>query len=655
MTPVQNKIHYARGLIFLAILVAGLAAVTIDWAALTKTGAKRDILTYVPADTVFFFGGTETASIDDSVALLKSFAWLKKLDWSVLELDLTRIQESPPAVKMIAGLVAKYAIAFTNEENVGKTLGVGQEVDSVTYAVGIVPVMRTKLTDIVAFNSFLDSAEEYFQVKAENQIIGGVTFRSYRFDGEKDKEPSNIKLIIGENSGYAVISLSSDFEGERVQKMIAGTIKPERSLTDVPLLKNIVRKHHYHPAYIAYLNHKEVIKGLTGNTDSDFGKMLESIGKKVSQINRRLEEAEGKSEEEADSEKSDSDQGKERQAPNETEKTSKNKENPSNENVPPVSDIQTPACRTELLAIAENWPFSLYGYTKYDLDNSPKVIESRAVLESKDAKMLSDLGTLRGYVPDAIANNYQEQLLGVGYGINVDALMPFLTNLYQSIVFKEFSCKAIVELQQTYKDFNPAIFASVTSGMMRGLKGGSFALIDFDGSFNFKDKEKKPNIRSIDALITVSSEYPQTLVLMTNSVLQFIKPDLSVPIDGSVVEIPFPPPFDFKQPLKITIKGKHIIAYIGEKAQQVAEQIGKESLRANHFYYFSVNLSSFMSFISQLSEKDKQPTNMPEDKKKTIKFIAEATSEFAKMNLHYSEEYLVLPHGIAWDSRLTFD
>jgi hypothetical protein len=634
-------------MIFLVVLLGLLVGVTLDWEAVTKTGAKRDILTYVPADTVYFFGGVEPASFEDKTQVLDSFDWLKNIDWSVLDFDEAHIKKMPPAIKMIIGLYAEYIKIFEGVVDAPQKFGTGSELDSVLYAVGVMPVMRVRLENPQAFNTFLDTAEQYMHASAEKLVIDGVTFRSYSLDPQDTEQASGIKFIIGAHDNYGIFSLLSGIESDNARRMIAGAVKPKLSLVNVPTLDNIIKRYKFHPAYLGYFNHKAIIDGITDPQQNEFGKMLDAILSKEVRFPEITEDLSGQEDPQLE-------QDSEQKA--NPESAASGQSSDTVENQSPFAPIRTVECREDLLQMADNWPFTLYGYSQFDLTTQPKVIATRMILESHDKQFISGLRTLRGYIPDAVINDYNQHLFGFGFGLKADALMPFVTKTYQSFINKKFKCDPLKKLQQQAGKFNPALFAGLASGMMNGLDGMSVIVMDFDGAFHFEDDNKKPEIRSIDGLVTVSAESPAMLALTANSLLKYTNFDIIIPMDGSVVEIPFPGPWKLKQKLKVTVKGNHIIAYMGDKAQQAAERLANEPLRANGMYTYSIDISAAMSFLESIMEKGDATKTMTEKEKRIQEaFVRPIVAAVAKMNAHYSEAYDVTPYGIVWDTKMSFD
>ena len=284
----------------------------------TSSGHTRDILTYVPSDTLFFVGGLEPMPFQQAIDIFApGNGWIQDVDWTQQFTDEEKAK-LPPALLMITSLMSEYLNAMADPASAAGKLGMGDYIDSVAYTVGFIPVMRIKIADSRAFTTLVDQAEQKAGVTS-NQAEGCQTgFQS---------------LLIGSNSEYAIISLSTKVEDKKSHNIIVGTEKPAQSLAGQTVLQDIKNKYNFDPVYISYLNHREIMKGLTGSGNNEFGRMLDAA------INMA---AEAQAETEA----------KQMEQQNSGEKTPPPQQTASNEN--PLDAIRTEACRKELMAIIES-------------------------------------------------------------------------------------------------------------------------------------------------------------------------------------------------------------------------------------------------------------------------------------------------------------
>lgn len=541
-------------------------------------GQDREILTYVPADTIFFFGGVQPASMKEASEMIATQqGWLNSIDWSETLKD-EQLAQAAPAEKMMAGLYVEYLKALKDLESAAKHFGVGDNVDSVFYTIGAIPVLRVKLEDPVAFNTFLDNAETAAKTTSQKESLGDINYRSYSFDRADTQNPSNMKLVIAEHGGYAVISAATPLEDETARKKIMGAEKPASSLAKQTNLVELRDKYQYHPAYIGYINHRAVMDGLTAGDGNDFGRMLDVFLKSMSE-NMQENTAQDPV-----------------QAPDNMAESAQAGEDP-------LAKIRTPECRTELMAVADNWPQTVFGYTKIDTQSKPNVFVAKGTIESHDAAFLQEIIKLRGYIPSTVSKLDSKPLFGFGLGINVDALLPFATAFIQGITQKDYQCPMLAEMKQSLGEANPAMALGMMSGMVAGLQGVSAAILDMEGSLDMNPEQPMPDIKSIDAIITVSSSNPQSIVMMASGMMQGQgMPPIQLPADGTAVDFPLPIPLPINESPKLAIKGNHLVAYIGPKGEQAANKLANEPITQNGLMSFAMDFGRYTKFIASSVE-----------------------------------------------------
>ena len=150
-------------------------------------GATRDILSYVPTDTIYFFGGLEPASLNDMLKTIEpQWGFMQPADFrKTIDQQLPNNKDMPPAAKMLTGLFIEYLTAFKDLTTAQSVLGLGDEMDAVLYSVGTTPVMRIKLADTNAFNTFVKSAETTALVTPVQESHGEISFKTYSFSDRK--------------------------------------------------------------------------------------------------------------------------------------------------------------------------------------------------------------------------------------------------------------------------------------------------------------------------------------------------------------------------------------------------------------------------------------------------------------------------------------
>jgi len=558
------------------LIVSYILYSKIDWQnvnqADSSTTHSGGILSYVPADTLFFYGGLEKASLKDSLEI-----YTAGYDWIINDTNLSnflgeeQLTGKSPGEKMIAALAVEYMRLLQDIPHVAENLGIGDEIESAIYTVGAIPVLRLKLADATAFNTFISRAEQAVKVTPQkdqlNNPNGGITFSSYSFDRPDAAEPTESNLIIATDKEYALLTFATPLEDTAAKNIIMGVNKPDNSLATAPLLSDLKTKYGFHPAYLGYINHVEIMNGMTASDGNNFSRMLDTL----TQL--------------ADKYKPETDDS---QAPQSNATPDKKL----------LDDMRTPECRTELMAVANMWPRTVFGYTEFNVDTTPKKFLARMILESLDTDLLADLKTLRGFIPATIRQINEKPVFGFGLGLNVDALMPFLTKTLQSFSQNTYKCAFLFDAQQQLAGTNPAMAVGMMAGMAAGLQGVSASILEVDAAIDFSTQGSMPDVTNIDALLTISSSNPQGIVMLASNFMQGMPP-LNIPADGTPIDFPIPLPLPEGKTAKLAIKGNHLVAYVGDKSERAANQLASNPLVANGLFAFNIDMGKYMKLVAQ--------------------------------------------------------
>jgi len=615
----MNKIGFFQGLgvvVIGFILAVGYFNVKTPDDKLAASAVQRDILSYVPADTIYFFGGLESAPFQKTLEVFApGWSWLQKADMSTL-IDQEKTKNMPPAGKMILSLYVEYIKALNEPSEAMSRLGLGENVDAAIYSVGVLPVMRVKLADTKAFNGLLDRAEKAVQITPKLHTYGGSSYRLYGFE-QAGKNKAPLDLIIGEKDQYVVFAVTTPSLSEAMQDRVLGLIKPEKSLADMTLLADIQTKYGYHPAYLGYLNHREIMQGLTAADGNEFGRMLDHLMRVTISTNN---------------DQPPSPSQRDVQAIASTDL-------PSSQN--PLSMIQTAECRSELMAMTETWPRSVFGYTQMDL-GKPTKMTARGLIESTDGSLMNDLQKLRGFIPEHLFDINQRALFALGLGINIDALTPVVTQLMKSLTEKDYQCQWLAEMKQGLLKLNPVFALSMMSGMAAGVQGLSFSVIDFDGTIDIAQKQLPADTRNLDVIVTLSAANPQTLLMMASGMLPGIP---ALPSDGSPVDLPLPFAMPNGESVKLAMKGNHLTAYIGKQSEQIANSLANVALSATGLFVINMNFGKYFNLFYNAMLSGEEAASIPEDSQQMFE-------EMRNMDAQVIESFDMTPQGLAVEMRM---
>lgn len=493
-----------------------------------------NLLDVVPADTIFFSGGLQPVPFKEILQWeADNFNVLKGLDPKSLFPDMQ--EKETFWQRMGTELWSSYSALMLSPEAELKKWGIQEKPFITSYTVGLAPVLRISLQDVAAFENKLDELEAKAKISHKPETLGQATYRRYAL-----KQGTFVDLIIGVDNKrkQAVIMLDLGVDSEQTLAIGLGQQKPEKTLADSGRVESLQKQYNLHPAWIGYIDHQQLITGLTTKEGNSVAKMMQSLAPQLQEVSVLLE------------------------------------------------GLQTEGCRHDLEAIGKNWPQTVFGYTTLDLTASPSRIDSLLVLENKDKALLESLQSLRGFIPQyADAGNTAEQpVVAAGIGLNVEKIAPFLTQRWAAITQKEYKCSFLQEFQENTKSQQPMALAMMT-GMAPGVQGLAFSLM----SLELEGKKNGPPLpKSIDALISLAVKDP-TVFIQTVSALFPPLAQLELSADGTPVPLPLPLPLPFS--VMAAINGSHLTVYTGEKSQALAQSLRSESLDtpsgllAGHFDY----------------------------------------------------------------------
>ncbi len=612
--------------------------------------SDREILSYVPADTLMFFGGLETASWQEIIGMMLSEAdWLHDAGW-VQQLGAEQQAQLPPAVLMLSSMLGSYAQSLKNSTADAAPLGWGQQVDAALYTVGFLPVLRIKLADAPAFIKYINDAQQQVDLTPELSAAGDISIRAYSLDKPTAEEPSDTNLLIGTSSRYAIITLGGKLLGGDIRDSVFGLKKPASSLAHVSTLQDIKEKYHFHPAYIGYLSHREIMNGLTGDVDSGLSRMLDTLFAQLAEA--RATAMEGISTEESQNPADLAPDDTQESRPTTPGDTGMANTETTTEQKHPLAALRTAACRSELMLLAELWPQTVFGYTKLELTGNPKIMETRTVVENTDPAFMKSMQQLRGFVPAFVKNSAQKPMFGVALGLNVDALAPFITATVQSFISKQYQCAFLADLKTQLTQNNPALMLGMVSGMIAGVQGFSAMIMDLDADLIPGVEAAAPEIRNIDALLTLTSTNPQSLVALANGMNPDMPP-IQLPADGSAVNFPLPLPIALGKPLKLALKGNHLVAFTGEISSRLANDLATTASSANGFLALNMDYGRYMKMLLKFSDQMTAENSDPPDTNGEDKSQALAAMEKLKMQM--METVDIETGGLVMDINVTMD
>ena len=504
-------------------------------------------LAYIPADTVFFAGGLSTLDLQKLIKespLLggKDFNWaeVSKTQVESIQNDLQDKLKETPALRVLTSLYIEYMGALSQPDTLLTTFGLGSAPSYAFYASGISPVLRLQLDDKSTFLSVLAKAEKNAGVTAVEESRDGISIHRYPFE---NKTENDADLIIALQDNFLVITIDIKAAPKSDLNMALGTEKPAQNLANTTILKDLANRSNYDGRMMFYIDHQEIVKGLTTTDGNSLAKSLTLLDKDAQDL----------------------------------------------------SALRTPECSADYQRIASNWPRTTSGYAPGSLEPGAKKIQGKLQVEINDAKLLSQLQSLQGSIPDFVKNYSTQSMLDVSMAINVSKVASVVTSIWTEIGQTEYHCAELVKMQEEVKKQNPAMIGMGTA-MVAGLKGVSASILSLDMDV----VDDKPELKTIDALFTISASDPAALIA---SAAMFSPGLPTIPSDGTAIDFPLPMPLPAGvniQP-KIAIQGSHIVLFTGDESEKIAQSLANSALNTNGIFQFNMDYGQYMKIISKFT------------------------------------------------------
>ncbi|WP_409439980.1 hypothetical protein [Psychromonas sp. GE-S-Ul-11] len=523
-------------LIPIAVIAAGASAYWYQ-----QQAENDNVLSYVPADTPFFTGQLTPFPIKDYIASAPNLIDPK---------NPTHIEslygEESPSIHFLTNLLSTYEDSLKDADLLTKNFGLADEIRAYFYTLGLLPVLKVEVENPQAIWDLLDKNEQETDFTHTEGELKGLKYRIYPMVEDDQGKPIN--LIVAQSNGMLTATIQSSFVSEDLLAMALGIKKPSKSLADTHMLEDIMQQHQFMNNSVGFVNHVEIIKGLTSEDDNQLARQLTELTKDEDTAFQLLHSA---------------------------------------------------ACKEELRGIAQNWPRTAFGYTQVDISKEQSTLGFAAVLESKNQPILNALKTLRGYIPN-YTQNFDDNVIATSIGLDVGQLSSALTDIWANLKTPRFQCGPLADIQYQIDASGESLaMLGMGSSMAANVKGISTAIFDYAVS---QDNDQ-PRLESLDALLAIHVKNPVNLF---NSIKMFV-PELQqidLTNNGPAVSLNKVIPISSRLNLnpQMAIKGDHFVIYNGNKGLQEAEKLSLETLSAEGVYQLSFDTKKILTPIADAVE-----------------------------------------------------
>ena len=520
---------------------------------------------YVPADTLVYGGGLEPITAKDFSAAMGWADIYSGVDWTIQLAKVMKFES--PGARMSVGLYIEYLSALAEMETFFQRFAIGDEFNFAMYTVGVIPVFRYQITDQKVIEKLFASVEKKYNVQPVIASFDDTEYRRYPFivGAAADEQ---VEFIIAVHDEFVVFTIDAGFSDDDTLKLALGIDKPNPSLAESDKLTTIVTEHDFLPNYIGFVDHLQIVKGLTGENANRFGSMLARIRTQFDPGSAHTASAK-------------------------------------------LDELMSDSCRSELGAIAELWPISVLGYTRFDSESDPMIFDADIVVESRDIETMNRLRTLRGVIPPFASIAGHNPVFEWSMGIDVDALVPFLTATWQQITGKQYRCPLLANFAEGLAQSNPAMMGMATA-FVAGVKGITLSVLDVE--LDAGAAGGMPQVREFAGLISLAATNPLPLYTAASSMLPGLQ-GVAPPVDGKSIDMPLPMtiPGGPNFVPKLTIIDKYIVMYTGDKVSTLLDSLVGQGLEPNGIFAMRMDYAKYMELLVKgmpatagFSEQDRQ-------------------------------------------------
>lgn len=501
--------------------------------------SQYNVLDYIPADTPIFTGQLEPFPLKDYIA--SSPKLINPAEQNHFQ------TKGDPKLQFFANLFNSYQLGLLDADLFIKTFGLSDELRAYAYTLGLMPVLKIEIENPQAIWDLLDKNELETGFKHSQGTLKSLNYRAYRLTEEDNS--AQIDLIVAIDKGLLSITLNSSLNSEALLATALGLTKVKHSLAESGKIEEIIKKYQFDKSSVGFINHVELIKGITTANGNQLARQIVTIEKNIGEEDT-------------------------------------------------FSELRSAECAADLSNIAANWPSTIFGYNQVDISAKQSSIRFSTIIESKNSVILQALSAMRGYIPKYTAD-IEHNVFSLALGLDINQLAESLTDIWSDLQTPSYRCAPLAELQATITQSGESItMLSMGTAMANGVQGISLALLDY----TISRKEGHPSLDKLDAILTLSADDPQMLfnsIKMFTPKLQQIQLDKGESVNLSEI---FPIPKELNISPKLTIKGKHLIIYNGDKGKQTAEAMANEILTKNGLYSMSFDFKKVFTPIATAAE-----------------------------------------------------
>ncbi len=521
-------------LVFGVALVSVAAAVTWKTQFATDTSEDNALLSYVPADTIYYLGGESSKELAAFFGQMPNGTGSTPTQIAQMDALFAAWDTSgSPSAKFFKFLIDKTRQQQGTFKQRVNNFGLSFSGPYAIYSHGIAPVLRVQIQSKTVLESVINEAVAASGWIPQTQTIENNTIRLWELSSASDA--IQLYFVISATPNILTATLVSSIDDDTTKWERLGLTKPANPITNTNEVTLLQERYGFTEAMTGFIHFERLANAFLQPETNAFGQQLQMY-------------------------------------------LPENTKAEMNQNL-------TQACRKDFATLAAAMPRFVVGYENIAINKQTFAATLNTVWEINNTQVTQALSNVRGHIPQH-ALHASDKIAHFGAGLSFDKLTPALTSLWNLFVNADFSCEQLVQAQEKARQSNPAILAMFL-GMTQGIEGFGISLYDIDWA---ETQGAMPVPSQVSALFSISAQNPQTVAGLT-AMLPMLG-GIQVPTDGSSVNVPVPllPP---SISVKAAIKGKHLVVYTDDSLAPQLDALTREDLSPNGLYSFGVNYRRF--------------------------------------------------------------
>lgn len=507
-------------------------------------------LDFVPADTAFLSAQLEPV---DFVAYLNSFGLSPSYysDVSLQQLRDFAATTEEPQWRFLLNLAEQYMLALGQPTRLTELTGIKPQVRSISYMVGLAPVMRMELADEAAFWQLFDRVEQSSGVSHQSMQSTAGAYRAYTFSvGEYSAE-----LLVSVTDGWGNIALVLPSQSEQSRELVLLASKPERSINTDKQLGKIASNYSLNPNSIGFISFQQLVTGLTTVDGNRLATELQQLA-----------------------------------GPEFTEA---------------MQPWRSAECQQDLTSITTSWPGIYLDSAINSKAGQQTHVRSKMLVPTTNKDTVNSLSSVRGFVPSHLTNGVSDAVFNFALGLDMAEFAPAVTKIWRGLTQPAYQCPQLAELQQQLQQANP--MAMLAAGaMVHSVQGMSVTVNDLaldPGTMQ---------VSAADAMLSVTVKNARSYLEGLKGLVPGMA-EITLPADGEELALnSILPMLDaFGVAPMLQVNDSHLVIYSGTQGQTQAAAVLSQAISKNGLMSFGMDYARFFGIMAQTMQASGQP--VPEE------------------------------------------